>query len=190
VKRRYFFYTVLFLLLSGCIPKTEILHLYSLKVESSFTAPQKSNSTLKVDYPTALNGLSGSRIYYNDNSKVGYYLYSRWESSLNRMLYSITLTNLQKRGSYKYVIGYNSSAQADYELELEIDSFEHIIKGNNSFAQIELNVRLIESQTTRVVKQKTFHYQIPLENKNAKAFVKGARKAMEEFIEELIQFLA
>ena len=188
MKRRYLLYSFLIILLSGCISKTHTLHLYSLRVESSQKVAKKSNTTLKVDYPTALNALSGSRIYYNDNGKIGYYLYSRWSSSLNRMLYSDIITNLQERGKYRYVIGYNSSAKADYQLETEIDSFNHIIEGDNTFANIKLNVKLIESQSGKVIKQKTFQYKTPLEAKNAAAFAKGAKKAIEQFINDLFYF--
>ena len=188
MKKSYLLYTILLLLLSGCIPKTHTLHLYNLNVESSHKRVSKSNKTLKVNYPTALNALSGSRIYYNDNSKIGYYLYSRWSSSLNKMLYSNIITNLQSNGKYRYVVGYNTIAKADYELEVEIDSFNHMIIGDQSYANIKLKVQLIESSSGKVVKQRVFRYKIPLEAKNAAAFAKGARKAVEEFINDLVTF--
>ena len=188
MKKSYLFSTILLFLLSGCIPKTHTLHLYNLSVESSHKEVSKSNITLKVNYPTALNALSGSRIYYNDNSKIGYYLYSRWSSSLNKMLYSDIITNLQSNGKYRYVVGYNSIAKADYELEVEIDSFNHIIKGDQSYANIKLNVKLIESSSGKVVKQRVFRYKIPLEAKNAAAFAKGAKQAVKDFIDDLLNF--
>ncbi len=188
MKRRFLLYIFILLFMSGCIPKRETMHIYSLSVTSSHKASTKSNSTLKVNYPTSLNGVGGSRIYYSDNSRVGYYLYSRWSSSLNRMLYSNILANLQESGKYKYVVGYSSGAKADRELEVAILSFNHIIEGESSRTDIKIDAKLIDSKSGRVIKQKRFSYTTPLEAKSAAAFVKGAKEDMARFIDELIGF--
>ena len=188
MRLRYLLYIIISLFISGCIPKTETMHIYSLSVTSMHKASTKSNLTLKVNYPVAINGVGGSRIYYSDNSRVGYYLYSRWNSSLNRMLYSNILANLQESGKYKYVVGYSSVAKADRELEIEILSFNHIIEGESSRTDIKIDVKLIDSKSGKVVKQKRFHYTTPLEAKNAAAFVKGAKEDMARFIDSLINF--
>lgn len=182
------FIIVLVLLLSGCIPKTHKLSLYDLKVTSTQKAVSRKNITLKVNYPTALNALGGSRIYYNDNSRVGYYLYSRWSSSLNRIIYSDLIIDLLQSQKYRSVVGYSSSAHTDRELELSIVTFNHIIKNQESYTDISFNVKIIDNKSGKILKTKLFKYKSVVNEKNAQSFVKAAREDLKEFFNDLNTF--
>lgn len=184
----YLIVTLIVLFLSGCIPKTHTLSIYSLNEHSSVKADKVLNQTVKINYPNAINGLGGSRIYYNDNSKTGYYLYSRWSSSLNRMVYSNMLLNMQESSRYRYVVGYETSAKADRVLEVEILEFKHIINSEGSYAKASFNVRVIDSKSGRVLKSKVFRYTTALQEKNAAAFVMGSKENLKHFLNELMLF--
>lgn len=183
------FFIVVILLLQGCIPKTHELSLYNLDISTLKQARIKQNAVLKVEYPTADDALAGSRIYYKKDSTVGYYLYSNWSSSLNRLLYSQLLQKLQQSKTYKNVIGYSSAARADRILELEVVSFYHIVKKDRSYTDIVLNVKIINNRG-KILKSREFSYHRPLQNTNAASFVRGANRDLELFFNELAVFLA
>jgi ABC-type uncharacterized transport system auxiliary subunit len=188
MRERYLIIALIVLFLSGCIPKTHTLSIYSLNEHSSVKVNKVLNKTVKINYPNAINGLGGSRIYYNDNSKTGYYLYSRWSSSLNRIIYSNILLNMQESSRYRYVVGYGSSAKANRVLEIEILKFNHIINNEGSYAKSSFNVRVIDSKSGRVLKSKIFRYTAALQEKNAAAFVRGAKENLKHFLNDLILF--
>lgn len=183
------FCIVVVLLLQGCVPKTHELSLYNLDTPFLKEARVKQNVVLRVDYPTANDALSGSRIYYKRGATVGYYLYSNWSSSLNRLLYSQLLQKLQESKIYKNVVGYSSTAKADRVLELKIVSFYHIVKEGRSYTDIILDAKLIDANG-KILKSKEFHYKRALPKVDAVSFVWGSKRDLREFFGDLTRFLS
>jgi len=173
-------------LITSCMPKaTHKINSYDLSVNVNSTNYTKVNKVLKVKYPVALGAINSSRIFYKKGAITSYYLYSRWSNPLSRLLYKDILTTLQNSKRYKSVIGYSSSARADLSLEIEIIDFYHIVEDNSSYALITINVRYIDENTQKIIKQKRFSYKKYLAKADAKSFVAGAKEALKEFLQEL-----
>ena len=188
MKNRFFISIIVLLLLQGCIPKSSVLHLYNININQEFKAATTQPITVKVAYPTALNGVGGSRIYYNDNGRVGYYLYNRWSSSFNKLLFTNIFNTLEKSRKYRYIVAYNSTAKADRVLEISILSFYHLIENEQSIAVARFKVTLIDTNSGRVLKSKIFEYKTAVLEKNAQAFVEGAKRNILLFMQDLIRF--
>jgi len=103
------------LILTGCSIKTHQLNSYSLSANIDAKAYKHYNSVLMVKYPSSLGALGSNKIYYKRDGLTSYYLYSNWNQSLNRMLYTQIYKNLSKAKIFKSVIGYDSSANADLD---------------------------------------------------------------------------
>jgi len=187
VKRRVLLLTFIAFTISGCIPKaTHEMSSYDLYISNSTNRnSSKSNKILKVKFPIALATLNSSRIFYKKDGITSYYLYSRWSSSLNRLLYRDILLSLQKSNSYKDVIGYSSDARVDIYLETEIIDFYHIVEKESSYAKITINIKYIDAKSNNLIKSRTFDFKKYLDNANAKSFVNGAKEALREFLSNL-----
>jgi len=178
---------ILSLILSACITKSpHILNSYDLDINIPNSSGYKNSKILEIEYPKALGAISSSRIYYKRGDTTNYYLYSRWSSSLNSMLYKDILKSMQN-SKYKNVIGYDSSANANLKLETQIIDFYHIVQKNNSYAQITISVKLIGSNN-KIIKSKIFRYKKEVATPNAHNFALSAKETLKEFLEELRNF--
>jgi len=180
---------ILFLvfIITGCIPKPiHQMNSYDLYVKSStIKSVFRNNKVLKVKFPIALGTLNSSRIFYKKDGITSYYLYNRWSSSLNRLIYRDILVSLQNNKKYKNVVSYSSSSKVDLYLEIEIIDFYHVVTKYNSYAKININVKFIDANNNNIIKSRTFEFKKYLESANAKSFVKGAKEALIELIENL-----
>ena len=178
------------LLVTGCSVKTTTLNSYDLSTNSSISSvKQHKNIVLKVKYPSALDALGSSKIFYKRDGVTSYYLYSQWSAPLNRLIYSQLVKNLSSSNVFKSVVGYSSEVNSDLILETQIIDFYNVVDGENSYADISIKVRLINTKNEKIVKEKLFHYSLNVDKLNAKSFISTAKEAVEEFNRDLINFL-
>ena len=178
------------LLITGCSVKTTTLNSYDLSTNSSISSVKHhKNRVLKVKYPSALDALGSSKIFYKRDGITSYYLYSQWSAPLNRLIYSQLIKNLSNSNSFKSVVGYSSEVSPDLNLETQIIDFYNVVEGEDSYADISIKVRLINAKNEKIVKEKLFHYKLKVEELNAKSFISTAKMAIEEFNRDLVKFL-
>ena len=176
----------IFLLLSGCSIKNHTLNSYDLSVENRYQTNRHINKVLQIRYPTALNALGSSKIFYKRDGITSYYLYSHWDSSLNKIIYSEMLKNILNSNKYKAVVGFNSGAKADLILETEIIDFYHIVNGTNSYAKVTISAKLLDANSEKIIKSRVFSYKLNVKELNAKGFVEASKEAVNMFIKDLI----
>ena len=178
------------ILITGCSVKTTPLNSYDLSTSSkvSFVKEHK-NRVLMVKYPSSLDALGSSKIFYKRDGLTSYYLYSQWSAPLNRLIYSQLIKNLSNSNTFKSVVGYSSEVSSDLNLETQIIDFYHVVNGDNSYADISIKVRLVNAKSEKIVKEKLFHYRLNVDDLNAKSFISTAKKAIEEFNQDLVKFL-
>ncbi len=174
-------------LLAGCIAKpTHTMSSYELHLEPAVTkSVSKGSKVIKIKYPTALGNLNSSRIFYKKDGKVSYYLYSKWSSALNRLIYKDILLALKNSNRYKDVLSYSSSAIADRYLEVEIIDFYHVVNANASYAKVAIDIKVIDAKSSKIVKTKSYRYKKDLNIANAQNFVNSAKEALREFLVDL-----
>ena len=176
----------IFIILSGCSVKNHTINSYDLSVENSHLASKHYNKVLQIRYPNALNALGSSKIFYKRDGITSYYLYSHWNSPLNKIIYSELLKNLLNSKKYRAVVGYNSGAKVDLILETNIIDFYHIVNGNSSYAKIAISAKLIDASSNKIIKSRVFNYKLNVKKLNAKEFVKTAQRAVDMFVKDLI----
>ena len=178
------------LFMSGCAIKEHQIDSYDLYSKINLHYNKKYNKVLMVDYPNSLGPFGGSRIYYKRDGITSYYLYSKWSESLNKIVYKQLLSSLEEANLFKSVVGFNSSAKADITLETQIESFYHIVEQNGSYADIQIEVKLIDNNSGKVIASKKYVYNLIMQEANAKAFREKAKEALSKFTKELISDLA
>jgi len=178
------------LLITGCSVKTNTLNSYDLSINYSKVLVKKhKNRVLMIKYPSSLDALGSSKIFYKRDGITSYYLYSQWSAPLNKLLYSQLLKNITNENIFKSVVGYSSEVSPDLNLETQIIDFYHIVKGNISYADISIKVRLINAKNSKILKEKLFHYKLKVKKLNAKSFIATAKKAITEFNLDLEKFI-
>ena len=187
--KKYILLTTI-LIMTGCSIKTTPLNSYDLSGNSFISsAKEHKNRVLKVKYPSSLDALGSSKIFYKRDGVTSYYLYSQWSAPLNRLIYSQLVKNITASNRFKSVVGYSSEVSPDLNLETQIIDFYHVVEGENSYADISVKARLVNAKNAKIVKEKLFHYILNVENLNAKSFISTAKKAIEKFNQDLIKFL-
>jgi cholesterol transport system auxiliary component len=160
--------------------------LYKKRVVSS----EFKNKSLRVEYPKGIKDTMGTKIYYkNSNLQESYYLYSQWSRSLNRIIMASIVEILQNSNIFKMVVDYSSTADVDFTLESSVYKFEHRLDKGESFADISIEMRLLDATTNKVVKSKLFKYSTPCKSNDAKGFVEASNKSLEKLGEDMINWL-
>ncbi|WP_456456870.1 ABC-type transport auxiliary lipoprotein family protein [Nitratifractor sp.] len=183
------FLGTLLLVLSGCSQKT--LHLYTLDTASAAPKVTPRFETLRVDYPQGIENGMSDRIYFRRSDlSQSYYSQSQWSHTLNRILMANLLETLRRSGIAHHVIDYASQADAGYELESTVYRFEQIVEGEHSYAEISIGLRLLRSDTKKLIAQKIFTARVPCPTTDARGFVEAANNALEKLGAEMVHWLA
>ncbi len=166
------------------------LHMYTLNIEENIPKTSPHFDSIRVDYPKGIEETMGTKIYFSrSNLTQSYYSYSQWSKSLNRILMANLIKALLKSNISKNVLDYASQAEAKYELESTIYSFEHKIEDKGSFANISIGMRLLRTQDHYLISSKIFNYKIPCETTDAKGFVEASNKALSHLSIDTIKWL-
>jgi ABC-type uncharacterized transport system auxiliary subunit len=177
------------ILAGGCASKVHELDIYTISpspIQANCHASVYSKKSVVVSYPTGIEEAMGSRIYYT-SQKYGrsYYLYSRWNSSPNRLLMATIERSLRHYGIFSHVLRYNSPAKADYTLETSIDEMVHIVSGDKSYALVEIGYTLVSTENGSVARSGRFRYEIECKTVDAKGFVQAVNEAYGRFGKDL-----
>ncbi len=186
-------YLILIVFLYGCSPKITPIITYSLNPQidiKEYKETKYKNSTIKVAYPTSIDGLIGKRMRYSYNdSEEGLYNNARWNSHSGRLLLNIFIKALNKSHNFKSVLDYTSLVDTDYLLESEIYEFSHKIRGNLSLAVVSIKFNLVDMNNNTLIKSKKFEYKIPTDSFNAKGYTQATKKALEKISLNMLNWL-
>jgi len=184
--KKIIFLSIVVALFTGCVPKSNYkMSIYNLDVTVSDINSPKNNKVIMVKYPDVLGPIGGSRIYYKRDNETNYYLYSRWSGSLSSLIYKDILTSLQNSNRFKSVVGYNSSADANIVLEIQIIDFYHIVDKTTSYVKITIGIKYIDKNSGKIIKSRVYSYKKDIPIANAKNFVIISKEALKEFLSQL-----
>jgi len=186
-------YLILILFLYGCSSKITPIRTYSLNPiidikESKYS--KYKDRTIKVSYPTSIDGLIGKRMRYSyNNSEDGLYNNARWSSNIGRLLSNIFIKALNKSNNFKVVVDYTSLVDTDYILESEIYEFSHKIRGDLSLAVVSIKFNLVDTDSNILVKSKKFEYKIPTKSFDAEGYTNATKEALKKISLDMLEWL-
>lgn len=182
--------TIIFVILIGGCAKPPLKSYIFSTPKVAKQSPIFKDKIVKVDYPKSIEDGSNVNIYYFNDSNLtrSYYKYHQWSLPLNRLVMAHIIETLTKSHLFKNVIDYSSKASSNYLLEATIYRFSQEIKDNRSYADISINLRLIDRDGS-LIKSRYFNYKIKTDSINAPSFVKASNKAMKRFSKDLIKWL-
>ena len=180
---------------SACsFKQLEPLKQYSLKEPTikPVSGSKYKDKVLKVVYPLSVGANLGYKIsyLYLKNQDGGYYLNSQYKEQLNYQITRILINTLSKSNLFKNVVPNESDVVEDLRLESTIFKIEHQIRADNSsYAILDIEFRLIDMDSMKIIKSKRFRYTKECRSTDAKGFIEALNEIFEELSYDLINWL-
>lgn len=177
-------FLLLFLFIGACtMPKTKVYSLYlPMEKERSIRPKGDASIVIMVNSPRHLTQpyiVSRKSPYQVEISK-----YSKWEISPNEILLSVFKDTLSSDQRFKEVRVMNIVPGGFYSLKIDLRRFERFDTGNDSFAELALDVQLL-SHDGKVLYQHTISKRIKMEDGSFLSLAKALSRALAEGVEEV-----
>ena len=181
-------------LLVGCSIKPEPSKPISkLRIEPNFTLHVNKNPSpkvLKVSTPYGLRSIKSTDILYTKgDGEYSSYRDSKWEDTPSRQITRLLSDTLQSAKIFETVISSSSKIKYDYILEINVKSFEHVLKDEKSYIRLHVNLFLIEALKKNVLGSYEFKQEVDTPSVNAKGVNKAFGLAMTKLNKESIEWL-
>ena len=194
---RYILIISLVVLFSGCIstkipPKSEFRINPNTKVKT-YTNDGCKDKSLKVTQAFSSNSLLSQNMYYGlGNTKQYIYSKSLWSTTPNRAITKEFVTLIRGSKLFKSVQSSKSRSKNDFILEINIEDFMQYFSedSQNSFANVILNVTLINARTNLVIDTQTFSKKVEVKSLNASGGVDGLNTALSDALYKTNNWLA
>ena len=178
------------LLLTGCLTKElPSYNTYSLQLHTQpIKAEQKSNKSIFIAQPKALQSLKSKYIVYNKGLEQNRYALNLWSDEPTKMLQQLMSNYLDASKQYKYVSTSKLHETSDFTLYSELMAFNHDISTTPTKTKFAIRIYLRNNTTSHVL-SKTFQYEETIEYNKASSAVEGLNKSMNQFMKELDYFI-
>lgn len=182
---------IFLLALSGCT-QAPVLKVYSLNtpdVHQHHSARFK-NKSIKVMYPQSIKEpLSESMQFSYALNDQGVYQNSQWSNNISKLLQGIVIEIFDESKMFKVVLSDTSTLQENYRLESNVFDFEHMIRGEGSYANVSIQFTLINADMGSLAQSKRFSYREPTLTTDAKGYVDATNKIMVKLSKDLVKWL-
>ena len=186
----------LFLLLTGCAvqqtaPAVNEYRLQPLKIEKRAARDACTEKTMQVSLTLAPDLFKGRQIHYA-GADFAHYTYNRarWAQSPDRQLRHLFESAMEQSGLYKSVVTYNSQAYNDLFFEPKINDFmQYFNADGSSWVHIDMELTLMDQDTSRVLSTLHVEKQAPTESSDALGAVKAFNALVHETLNETIGWL-
>jgi cholesterol transport system auxiliary component len=170
-------------------PAYKIYTLDAPKINSVFTKRYRYKN-IKVAYPQSIKEEISERMNFSySNSDRGVYQNSEWSNSLGKLLQGTLIEVLESTHYFKAVLSDDSIAKENLRLESNIYSFEHRVRGRESYAIISIQFMLINADTGNLIKSRRFSYREATKSTDAKGYAKATNVALAKLSRDLVRWL-
>ncbi len=177
------------LLLGGCtiLPETEPLKVFQFPTTTmQQAATQEIDTSLRINTPQAGFALSGPRMLVNpEGQQLSTYRGARWSDPTPAILREHLARSFVLHGGVRTISTDEHSLHADVMLGSDLRRFQVIYQGGPR-AVIELDARVIESSTRRVLAYRTFIVEEPLRDEQVPGVVEAYGIAADRLSAELV----
>jgi len=148
---------LLVLVLGGCAGGGDGgFQTFELLAPQEFTDARRARGTLAVALPTTIRVIDSERVVIQPNpGEVNYLSGARWSDRVPRLVQTRIMQAFENSGRVRAVTREGDSLRTDYKLDTEIREFGVFVSPQQQ-ALVELSVKLVNSQTNRVVAAEVF----------------------------------
>lgn len=187
--RKYIFLSIVIMSLTGCVA-TKIPSKSEYRINTNLLVTKSNNlackdKSLKVAQAFSVGSLMTNRMTYAlGDSKQYVYSQSLWAQTPNTALTAKFLKLIRDSELFKSVQASKSRSKNDFILEINIEDFMQYFDkdSKNSYANISINLTLIDVKSNQVFASKTFDSQVDVVTLNAEGGVEGLNKALNNVL--------
>ena len=125
---------------------------------------------------------STAMVYQEGPGQRDQYVYHRWRINPADLVSDYLLRDLRSANLFKGVFNYRSSESSRFQLEGDVEEFQELIEKEDHRAIVSLNATLIDTARTglpdRILFQKNYMIEEPIEENNPAGMAKGMSQAM------------
>jgi cholesterol transport system auxiliary component len=193
--KKYILLSLLFLF-TACSTTVPTVVKYKISPEIKLNKYENSSCTSK-SAKVALAFTNSSLIskdmsYVKGNSKVYEYSESAWLNNPNYAVSSELIKMLRDIDIFKSVQESKSRSKADYIIEVNLEDFMQYYSKNikDSYALVQINLSIIDSETSEVISTKTFRSKVETKTLDAEGGVDALNSALTNVLSESSSWFA
>ncbi|HDZ56578.1 MAG TPA: hypothetical protein ENI17_13640 [Pseudomonas xinjiangensis] len=177
--------------LSACtiLPESEPLKVYQFP-SPMMQAAQNSDAmtvSLRVNTPQTGFALNSARMLVNpEGNELSTYKGARWADPSPALMREHIAKSFALHGSIETITTDEHALHADVHLGSDLRRFQVTYQDGQPRAVIELDARLIDANTRRVLAHRTFRVEQPLENEQVPGVVDAFGQAADHLAEQLV----
>jgi cholesterol transport system auxiliary component len=177
------------LALSGCgflrgpPPET-----FDLTAPESVPVRGATAAQILIPEPSALKALDSERIVVTTGSKISYYPDAQWPDRLPRLLQARAVQAFEQSKKARAVGRPGEGLSIDFQLLIDIRSFEYVSDGGHGHAKVEISARILNDRNGRVVSSKILSADAPVTKDNAANVVAAVDAAMNKVLVDLVSW--
>ncbi len=191
IKLQYIVQSVLVMVMVGCT-QAPTMQIYSIEVPkvSAISASPYKNKVLKVTFPYSIREQMTEKMNFSySDSDYGTYLNSEWSNNMSKLMQGTLIDVLSNSKLFKAVLADTSTLKENYRLESNIFTFEHRVRGKDSYADVSIQFTLIDADTGKLVKIKRFSYTEPTPTVDAKGYAFATNRIIAQLGNDLLVWL-
>ena len=160
------------------------------------TAPQSvpgskgtTAAQILIPEPSALKALDSERIVVTTGSRISYYPDAQWPDRLPRLFQAKAVQAFEQSKRARAVGRPGEGLSIDFQLLIDIRSFEFVSSGDDGFAKVEISAKILNDRNGRIVSSKILTAEAPVIKDSAAGVVAGVDAAMNEVLVELVTWV-
>jgi cholesterol transport system auxiliary component len=151
-------------------------------------AKAHSRRQILIAEPSALKALDGQNIVIKSSARSIQYLKgAQWADRLPLIVQARLAETFQRSGSFAGVGKPGEGLAIDYQIIVEIRSFEVRVTGGEH-ADVDLFVRILNDRNGEVRASKSFTATVPVSGSGNQAYVAALDKALGETAQEIVRW--
>ncbi|HBE44052.1 MAG TPA: hypothetical protein DDW17_01030 [Deltaproteobacteria bacterium] len=182
--------------ISGCFPRGKPPYLveqyildYPSPVLNNYEPTYETITVVRFTVAQSVNSMA--IVYKPDVYRMATYQNYRWRSNPGDMVADFLIRDLRNAGLFTGVFSYRDGESTRFVLEGGLEEFYEKDKEGSGNATITLYIVLLDQYeqeiTNRIVLQKRYHIEEPLDEQSPKGLAQGMSSAMAKVSKQVIQ---
>lgn len=164
-------------------------------VTYELTAPESipslragTTAQIMIPEPRALKALDSERIVVTSGSKITYYPDAQWADRLPAVFQAKAIEAFEQSNRARAVGRPGEGLSIDYQLLIDIRSFEYASSGKRGVARVEVSAKILNDRNGRVVATRILTGEAPVARDEASDVVAAVDAALNQVLVELVRW--
>ena len=128
--------------------------------------------------------------YSEQANRLDYFAYHAWVDTPARMLSNLIQQALEGSGLFGAVLSGSPEIRTELRLDSELMRLQQDFQGSDSSLVLDVRVNLVDVDKRVLLGSRALSYSVAARAANPEAGVAAASQAADQFVSDLVQFLA